>query len=197
MAGTGAKTAEERSLSWPDVRLVQECLKGNDVAWSALIDKYKNLIFSVPIKYGFSREDAADIFQSVCIELISTLPKLREPNALAGWLIQVTSHKCGHWKKQATRFVSEEEQNSEPAINEADSPDSILSQLEHEQMLRQALLELAPRCRKLVHLLFFENPPRPYAQVAEELGIATGSIGFIRGRCLQKLRQRLEKMGLE
>ena len=32
-------------------------------------------------------------------------------------------------------------------------------------------------------------------RACEELGIATGSIGFIRGRCLGKLKQQLENMG--
>jgi hypothetical protein len=47
----------------------------------------------------------------------------------------------------------------------------------------------------MVRLLFFEIPPRPYETVAEELGMATGSIGAIRGRCLAYLRKHLEKRG--
>jgi hypothetical protein len=47
----------------------------------------------------------------------------------------------------------------------------------------------------MVRLLFFENPPRPYENIAEELGMATGSIGAIRGRCLAYLRKHLEKRG--
>src|SRR5438046_1062064 len=50
--------------------LVQECLQGNQRAWERLIDKYKRLIYAVPFKYGAGPEDAADIFQSVCIELV-------------------------------------------------------------------------------------------------------------------------------
>jgi DNA-directed RNA polymerase specialized sigma24 family protein len=46
-----------------------------------------------------------------------------------------------------------------------------------------------------MHELFFEEPPRPYQEVAESLGLATGSIGFIRGRCLEKLRTFLKKRG--
>ncbi|HWC19393.1 MAG TPA: hypothetical protein VG498_20440, partial [Terriglobales bacterium] len=48
-----------------DSYLVAECLKGNEEAWLALVNKYKRLIYSVPIKYGASTEDAADILQSV------------------------------------------------------------------------------------------------------------------------------------
>ena len=68
-------------------------------------------------------------------------------------------------------------------------------QLEKEQAVRNALSELSPRCERMVRMLFFETPPRPYEEVAKELGIATGSIGFIRGRCLGKLKQQLENMG--
>ena len=77
-----------RESTWPDERLVRECCKGNQDAWSALIDKYKNLIFSIPIKFGLSREDSADVFQVVCVELLAGLPKLREPKALPKWLMQ-------------------------------------------------------------------------------------------------------------
>ena len=36
-----------------------------------------------------------------------------------------------------------------------------------------------------------------FNEVARRLGIATGSIGFIRKRCLDKLRRAVEKRGLE
>jgi hypothetical protein len=47
----------------------------------------------------------------------------------------------------------------------------------------------------MINLLFFENPPLAYHQVAQKLKLATGSIGFIRGRCLKKLRKALEERG--
>ena len=47
----------------------------------------------------------------------------------------------------------------------------------------------------LVQILFFESPARPYKDVAKSLGLATGSIGFIRARCLNKLGQKLQEMG--
>ena len=58
---------DRRELAWPDTRLVRECRNGNEEAWAALLDKYKNLIFSIPIKRGLPREEAADVFQRVCV----------------------------------------------------------------------------------------------------------------------------------
>jgi DNA-directed RNA polymerase specialized sigma24 family protein len=47
----------------------------------------------------------------------------------------------------------------------------------------------------MVQLLFYQDPPVPYAEVARQMGLAEGSIGFIRGRCLEKLRTFLEQKG--
>ena len=71
----------------------------------------------------------------------------------------------------------------------------MLARIRGEQMLREAVMALPPRCRQLIEMLFFEEPARPYQEVARNLGLATGSIAFIRGRCLTRLRRQLEKMG--
>ena len=88
---------------WTNTRLVEECLRGSEQAWNALLDRYKNLIYSIPVRYGAPPQDAADIFQAVCLDLFNELPRLRDANALQGWLIRVATHKCYHWKKQPNR----------------------------------------------------------------------------------------------
>jgi len=193
----GTKLAREGTESWSDERLVSECLKGNEQAWAALIDKYKNLIYSIPVKMGM-HEDAADIFQSVCLDLLSDLPRLREPRALPKWLIQTCYHRCLQYRRKSHNHFAAPEADAEdiPAGHEqASIPDQMLCELEKEQIVRDALGELSPRCERMVRMLFFENPPRPYQEVARELDLATGSIGFIRGRCLEKLKKHLENMG--
>jgi len=44
-------------------------------------------------------------------------------------------------------------------------------------------------------MLFYEIPSRPYTDVAEELGLAVGSIGFTRQRCIEMLRRKLRELG--
>jgi RNA polymerase sigma factor (sigma-70 family) len=185
----------ERAAAWPDEKLVRECLRGSEEAWSALVDKYKNLIYSIPVKYRFSSDDATDIFQSVCLELLSELPKLRNAKALPKWIIQITSHKCLRHKRQSMRVTPvglEEELPQQIAPAQAEH---VLREAEEEQNLRQALSALPPRCRRMIHMLFYEEPARPYHTIASELGLAPGSIGFIRQRCLDKLRKRLQQVG--
>jgi len=104
-----------------NTRLVAECLRGNEQAWSLLIDKYKALIYSIPVKYRLPPHEAADVFQATCAELLVRLPQLRDPEALPKWLMQVAHHECYRWKRQQQRMIS---RDAEPDFSgTADSGD--------------------------------------------------------------------------
>jgi len=195
---SGGSTDPEE-LTWTDTRLVRECVRGNEAAWSALVDKYKNLIFSIPIKRGLPRDDAADVFQRVCVLLLAELPHLREPRALPMWLIRVTSRECQRWRRQEHPYPARDLADADAAtiVDEQPLADEVLARIKDEQALREAMRALPARCRQLIDMLFFETPSRPYQQIAAALGLATGSIGFIRGRCLSRMRRELERLGFK
>ena len=180
--------------AWKDEDLVEECLRGNDLAWRSVVDKYKNLVYSAPINYRIGPQDAADIFQEVWVELYLELKNLRSPGALGGWLISVTSHKCYQWKRRRLR----EPELLAAGLDQLRSPDALFpewkEQAERAQLVRDTIAALPERCRRIVRMLFYHDPPLPYAEVARRLGLAEGSIGFVRGRCLGKLRARFEEM---
>lgn len=182
---------------WDDRRLIQACRDGDQEAWSVLIQRYRRLIYSIPTRYGAQPADAADIFQAVCLELYTELPRLRKVESLRSWLISVTAHQAFHWKqrvlKRATREGNEIDPDTWRAIEPV--PPEIIEAAEREQILRDAIGDLPPRCREMIRLLFYEDPPLSYAEVARRLGLATGSIGFIRGRCLKKLERVLSQVG--
>jgi RNA polymerase sigma factor (sigma-70 family) len=191
---SGAQPSSALKRFPSDEVLVRECLLGNQEAWSDLIDKYKNLIFSIPVKYGLPPEDAADIFQSVCFTALEELSHLREPKALAAWLIRLTARKCTRWKREK-QVHSGTQIDEESLTDTGDLPEKLMLEVEQEQVLREAISEMTPECARLIHLLFFTIPPLSYDQVAHTLGSAKGSVGATRMRCLEKLRRLLEKKG--
>jgi len=195
MSPATTKAPRKAPAAWNDTRLVKECLSGNEEAWSMLIEKYKALIYSIPVKYDLSRDEAADVFQGTCTELLIRLPDLREPRALPKWLMQVAHHESYRMKRMNQRVVS---RDAEPNLPEPEIPpiaESLVQQTQEEQMLREAMTVLTPQCRRLVELLFFETPSRPYTEVAALLGLAVGSIGFTRQKCIERLRRHLAELG--
>jgi RNA polymerase sigma factor (sigma-70 family) len=196
-AGSDNQTGADRTPTpaWRDEDLVAECLRGNEHAWSSVVDKYKNLVYSAPLRYRLSRQDAGDIFQEVWLELYAEMKSLRKPGALGGWLNSVALRKSYHWKRRLHACERQPQGNhQEPRSDEPLFPEW-KQQAEQSQLVRDTVAGLPPRCRRMVQMLFYQEPPVPYAEVARQLGVAPGSIGFIRGRCLEKLRFFLEGKG--
>ena len=183
-------------VTWSDARLIRTCLAGHEDAWSTLIAKYKNLIYSIPLKYGATPQDAADIFQAVCLELFNELPRLRKPDSLRSWLITVAAHQSFHWSRKVRRRAEDELTDLEDEKLGLDPAADLIAQLEREQQLREAVAALPARCQEMIRLLFYHQPQLSYREVAARLGLATGSIGFVRGRCLKRLERSLEKWGI-
>ncbi|MEW6734357.1 MAG: sigma-70 family RNA polymerase sigma factor [Acidobacteriota bacterium] len=177
-----------------DSELIQQCLAGQEQAWIELIDRYKALIYSIPIKHGLDRELTADIFQSVCYKLFKSLASLREHERLIGWIVTTTTREC--WRAR-TRYnleaISIDE--PEPAFEPVDTqqlPDLLILEYEQQLVLHQAMAELPPRCQQLLRLLFFEREQQSYEAIGQQLGMPAASIGPTRARCLQKLKEILK-----
>ena len=179
---------------WDDPALVEACLGGSQTAWVALVDKYARLIWSVPLRFRFSRPDAEDIFQAVCVDLVEQLSTVREPAALRGWLVRVATHKCLHARRRGNR-----EESVDPVALAADlaveapTPEQVMESVQQQQIVREAWQAISARCRALLQALFGEDPPRPYEEVARQLGVSRGSVSFLRGRCLQRLRRAMPR----
>jgi RNA polymerase sigma factor (sigma-70 family) len=194
MIGTAARMQRTPDASATDEDLVHRCLGGEQQAWAALIDRYKNLIYSIPIKLGM-HQDAGDIFQAVCVSWLANLSQLRKERALPKWLIQTCYHECLRHQRTAGRTLELDATETQPPIDRRPLAEDILIESEEEQTLRSAVAEMPERCAQLIRMLFFESPARAYTEIARQLGLATGSIGFLRGRCLSRLRKYLEKKG--
>jgi RNA polymerase sigma factor (sigma-70 family) len=184
-----------------DEALLAACLRGDQVAWNELIDRYAALIYSIPLKYGLGEPDAADVFQSVCITLLEKLGSIRAPRGLAAWIITTTSRQCLAVARQRRR----DQQHSIPAGLAADDlgpidpdllPDEELLVLEREHVVRHAVERLPETCRRLINALFSDEPqPSSYQRLADGLGVPMNSLGPTRARCLEKLRRLLVAAG--
>jgi len=189
---------ERRFQEYSDAVLCAECLAGSEDAWAALLARYQNLIYSIPLKFHLNEDEAAEIFQAVAMDLFAGLEKLREREKLKSWLISVVRHRCIRYKvkRQIEPLSWEElEQASTDVVDDRQHVERWLLELDEESAVRDAVAGLPSRCRELIRWLFYSDEPPSYESVAGRLGVAKNSIGFIRDRCLQKLRRHLEEQG--
>lgn len=183
--------------------LIERCLSGDDVAWGELVARYQGLIYSVPRRMGLSPDDAADVFQAVCILLYQRLDSVRDPNRLGGWLLTTATREAVRASRRVRRDAQREGARDEDGeVLEADLrdirplADEHREAIERAQLLRSALAELSERCRLLLEALLGDDEPN-YRDIARRLDIPIGSIGPTRARCFARLRELLAARGLK
>lgn len=176
-----------------DQDLIDACRQGDSQAWDWLLSKYERLVFSIPLNYGLSPEDAADIAQITFTILIQSLETLLEDSHLGPWLATVARRHT--WRILAQRrreAINPHIDLSETLFWITDEAGSqAIERWEMLEWLDQGVAQLNDNCRALLLALYFEPQPASYAAIADKLALPLGSIGPMRARCLQRLKQIL------
>jgi RNA polymerase sigma factor (sigma-70 family) len=180
-----------------DQELIARCRTGDAVAWERLITTYERLVFSIPLNYGLSHDEAADITQQTFTALLQALDTLAADSRLTAWLATVARRHTWRALQHQRRHSSTDLATVDPAaLIDRDSA-APLERWELVEWLHTGLGRLNERCRTLLIALYFEGQEPAYAEVAARLGIPVGSIGPTRARCLERLRVALHELSEE
>ncbi len=174
--------------SLPDAELIRLCLEDDQNAWEALVLRHQGLVYSTALEVGLPADDAGDIFQEVWLELHRSLRRLRNPNALPRWLIIATRRLSWKVAVRNRRIIAEIPPD---LVDPWSLPDESVEFMQCRARVEGALQRLGDPCAQLLRLLFLEWPRPSHRAVAQRTGLAMGSIGPTRNRCLAKLRKVL------
>jgi RNA polymerase sigma factor (sigma-70 family) len=171
------------------IDLVTRANDGDQAAWNEIVERYAPLVWSICQKYRLTRPDIDDVGQSVWLLLVENLASLREPAALPGWLATTTHRECLRVVRIARRHDHAylPPSGDLPADPAAATIEQEVLAAELDAAIRAAFAELPRGCRELLSMLT-SDPPLAYREISAALGIAVGSIGPKRSRCLDDLR---------
>jgi RNA polymerase sigma factor (sigma-70 family) len=172
--------------------LVKACQRGESEAWDEVLDRYGRLIWSVALRLGLQSEEAEEVFQRTWVAIVESIGKLRQPDRLVSWIASTARNQGLRLLDEKSRHrreapLSETISDSSPSAEE--KADAALVRQQETTALYQALDQLDERCQLLLKMLFFEEPSPDYQEIARRTGLAVGSIGPIRARCLKRLRK--------
>jgi len=179
-----------------DPELVSLCLKGDSLAWEALIARYRRLIYSIPVRWGFMGADCSDVFQAVCLGLIEHLGELKDGTRVSAWLITTTTRQCIRVRAQKHRDASSTDDDFEEPEDPGENIEVIRLKTQEQQSVRDAVEMLPERCRQLMERLYFDSNNPSYESIAQTMQMPVASIGPTRARCLEKLRILLRRRGI-
>lgn len=162
--------------------LVGRCRRGDELAWRELVERYSRYVARIARDHGFGDADAEEVFQEVFLRTWRRLDDIPGDDALRGWIGQVARNLCVDRIRRGRREVLGDDGVIDAATPGADA----FAELELALDVHEALRGLPDDCRTVLDAFFFRDCS--YLQIADELGIAQGTIASRISRCLGKLR---------
>ena len=129
--------------------------------------------------------------------LPTSLAAINQPDRIRSWLVTTAKRETLRLvRKQAAApvQVSTEDAAAQEMPTDLPLPADIMQGLEEQYMVRVAIKQLGERCRQMLTLLYYQDSPLAYADIAATLGIPLGSVGPTADACLEQLRVRLLAM---
>ena len=165
--------------------LVHAARCGDAAAWRRLVARFDPGLRRIARSYRLSPADVDEVVQATWLTLFETIEHIRDPAAIAGWLVTVTRRHALRRCQGPMREVLTDDADWGAAAGD-DEPEARLLARERCDALAGAIGELPDRQSRLLSLLLAQ-PSLDYHEVAVQLSMPIGSIGPTRGRALARL----------
>lgn len=168
-----------------DYDVVLSCLKGNTEDFAILVDRYKNLVFSVTARMTNNPDEYADIAQEVFIKVYRSLDKYRPDYHFSTWIIRITTnHIIDMRRKKRIESTSLDEVDFSLSTNRSAEDEYIEGETVKEV---GRLIAALPEMYRLPILLYHRHG-MSYQDIADSLGLSLSKVKnrIFRGRKLLK-----------
>jgi RNA polymerase sigma factor (sigma-70 family) len=166
--------------------VVRAAKRGDGQAWESLVESFTPTMRGVVRGYRLNPADVDDVIQFAWAVAFAQIDRLREPEALGGWLMVTARREALRTLERRRREVLV----GEPCYaDEADysAVENALVEAEKRQAVHAAVERLPHRQRRLIRALM-RDARESYADVSRKLDMPVGSIGPTRERALARLR---------
>ncbi len=173
-----------------DRTLVAGCRRGDEAAWVEVWQRYGSLVKAVARRSGCDDDQVDDVLQRTALVALEGLDRLRDDAKLGGWLAGIARFQALELRRQ--RRPTEELLDTTATIEP--DPAAELDRTRELALLSLAMGRLEARCRRLIQRLDLKDPADSYRDVARDEELSPTSIGPIRRRCLNRLRNLIENL---
>ena len=85
---------EDPYRAWDAPALVAGALNGDQGAWGEIVRRHTPAVVARVRQFRLTPHQAEDVAQTVWLNLLENLEKLRDPHALPGWIATTARHEC-------------------------------------------------------------------------------------------------------
>ena len=172
-----------------DIYYIDKVLNNEVSAYSTLVDKHKDMVFTVALRIVRSREDAEEIAQDVFIKAYQSLKSFKKESKFSTWLYRIVYNTA--ISKTRKRHLNTT--NLDYDVVENYSIDEIVedvNSLDHDEqkiIINKVLEKLNPEERTLISLFYFKE--NSTEEISEIMSLSQANVKVK----LHRIRKRLYK----
>ena len=176
--------------------LIQRCLKGDQLAWDAIVKQHWRKVFNVAYKFVGRHDEAEDLTQDIFLKIFKSLDTFDRRANFQTWLISISRNLCiDHYrsvrKERETIDRGVDASELSPVSKEV-SPVQALEQRDRVTLLRQALAELPETLRNAV--LMRDIQELSYQEIADKLRLPEGTVKSRINRGRTELARQIKRL---
>ncbi|QOV13188.1 sigma-70 family RNA polymerase sigma factor [Viridibacillus arvi] len=162
--------------------LAQQAIKGDDTAFLAIMQLYKNDLYRTAYAFLKNEHDAIEAVQEVTVRAYQKIHTLKEPAYTKTWLIRIMINYCQNQIAKNKRFTSNEKLQEIATMDDTRFLE-----------LNEAMASLSKKDQQLITLKYLQNTKIKDIAVLEN--IPEGTVKSRLHKALQSLRTFWSKGG--
>lgn len=164
--------------------LIAQAIDGNDEAYAALVDRYKEGLYRHCFKFMRDEDEAEDIAQEAFIKAYLHLDRYDPKFRFSTWLYKIaTNLALMHLRKRRSVRMDEDELDKVPSgLPGTDA-------LARNRELNEAVEALPLRHRTVVSMYYWQG--KSYLEIAKHMGTSVGSVKSWMSRAKKQLKEVL------
>ncbi|WP_291149549.1 RNA polymerase sigma factor [Flavobacterium sp. UBA7680] len=176
-----------------DQHYIDKVLQGQTNAFAVLVDRYKDMIFTLALKMVKNREEAEEVSQDTFIKIYNSLSKFKGDSKFSTWIYKIAYNTCLDRLKKSKKEdlnISIDDFSSH-LIKTMDTALSVLEDKERKQTIQNCLNLLPSEENFLLTLFYFED--QNLEEIGKIMSINTNNVKVKLFRSRQKLAVILKK----
>ncbi|WP_431158411.1 RNA polymerase sigma factor [Winogradskyella poriferorum] len=176
-----------------DDQIINAIKNGDTQAFSILVDRYKDLVYTLAIRMIKNREEAEEVAQDTFIKVFKSLDRFKGDSKFSTWIYRVTYNTCLDNIKKNKKHLNDVAID-EFTFNKLDTIDNALDHLmkqERSQLIKQCIEKLPEDSSALITLFYFEE--MSLEEISKIINVETNTVKVKLYRARKKLAVILEQ----
>jgi RNA polymerase sigma-70 factor (ECF subfamily) len=167
-----------------DQHYINQIIQGNTNVFGVLVDRYKEMIFTLALKMIKNREEAEEISQDTFIKIYNSLNKFKGDSKFSTWIYKIAYNTCldrlkKNKKEENTISIDE---FSDHLVKTLDNALSTLEDKERKQTIQNCLNLLSREESFLLTLYYFDDQNLDEIAKIMDINSNNAKVKLFRGR---------------